>query len=848
MKTLSLYIDKWYMVGTVNDDSGPHTLSLSNNEERIWLYFYNNVAANRVEYGYKFKDNAFAGELNYYTDVFQLILGSEGKTYKRFGRDIEMRTIFQNAGIFADLKEGFNEERVETYVSFSSDIRLEGQSIFLNLLQENGFEVKGFVAQLDFLALEYAFRKGLTKDSTYTLVANATNENLHYSLYRHDDELFTSLSSKTLKGLGVDLRSRALVEQVIEIINTSAHIISTEEEYREEHLYLSRFTNEWIECLDRSSKNVPVPLGWINFKKQIGNKYPITVLKADIDERTSVIIDDIVTEMIKLIDENNIQIHQISHILFIGETFDNGQFKKSLSQHIALSDNALIHFHEESLGDIVNVYHELPSEWFDDDEERFATLSEAEKKSALAAKKQKDELEAARIKDNEDFLRHQQETEKERNLQNALTLAQDAEKKMQYDEALGFYKTAFAIDSSNTYISQKIDELSETISELKSRKKQYDEYIHNARIAFDSKDWDTCIAQSMLALGVMPDSYDAKKVLDDAKSMATKYARLKECLTQIDFFIEKAAYTEAQREIENAELLNIKDKSIEERRRKIAGELQRLQCSISELKAKLESSVKQEDYDSAITICSELSSIDLNNKLQWENQKELFKTQKEQRHAAEEKLRELRDQINKKHLEQNWHELQSLCKAYLVIKSDNYIKEVCDKAEEQIEIESIQQQFDAAYENHDWQTILSMSKTHSVLKRVPANNRVIKEAMAQNRKKTESIFQDIPVSGNDGPNNEKGTNESKVIRPKGPRRKSTSSPITLLQDEEVKIEIGTTSKKTFRRPSHNTQTNSNSDIEKKVNSEETSNDNNTPHEVIEKPIKKRKFPTVKRNK
>ena len=50
-------------------------------------------------------------------------------------------------------------------------------------------------------------------------MANATNENLHYSLYRQDGELFTSMSSKTLKGLGVDLRSRALVEHVIEIIN-----------------------------------------------------------------------------------------------------------------------------------------------------------------------------------------------------------------------------------------------------------------------------------------------------------------------------------------------------------------------------------------------------------------------------------------------------------------------------------------------------------------------------------------------------------------------------------------------------------------------------------------------------
>lgn len=842
MKTLSLYIDKWYIVGTVNDDSGPHTLSLSNNEERIWLYFYNNIAANRVEYGYKFKDNALAGELNYYTNIFQLILGSEGKTYKRFGRNIEMRTIFQNAGVFEDLKEGFSEEQIETYVSFSSDIKLEGQSIFLNLLQDNGFDVKGFVARLDFLALEYAFKKGIVKNNTYTLVANATNENLHYSLYRQDGELFTSMSSKTLKGLGVDLRSRALVEHVIEIINTSAHIISTDDEYNEEHLYLSRFVSEWIEALDCSSKNIPTPLGWVNFKKQIGNKYPVAVLKSDIDERTSVIIDDIVTEMIKLLDENNIQYHEVNNILFIGDTFDNGQFRKSLSQHIALPDEAFIHFHEKELGDIINVYHELPSEWFDDDEERFETLSEAEKASALAAKKQKDDLEAARKKDEEDFLRHQQETERDRNLQAALTSAQDAEKKLQYDEALGLYKTAFAIDTSNTYISQKIDELTGTITELKSKKKQYEEYIHNARIAYDSKEWDNSVAQSMLALGVMPDSYDAKKLLEDAKSMATKYARLKECLSQIDFYIENSAFTEAQREIENAELLNIKDSSIEERRRKLAGEIRRIQSLINELKVKLDNAVKQEDFDLAVSLCSELQNIDVSNKQNWESKKEYLIGQKEQRQAALEKLRGLREQIDEKHLAQKWQELLTLCKAYLLVKSDNYITDLRAKAEEQINLESLQQKFDAAYEEHDWQTILSMSKNHSVLKRVPANNRVIKEAMAQNRKKTESATAVNVTSEEDikGPR--------QTPRHKGPRRHSVSSPITLIPEDEINIEFNAKSKKPFRKSSHNRNIASGQKKEEVAKAEVEHKDEIIAPVEKKQSTKKRKFPTVKRNK
>lgn len=839
MKNLSLYIDKWYIVATVNTNSGPHPLSLPNKEQRIWLYFYNNVTANRVEYGYRFKENALAGELNYYTDIFQLILGSEGKTYKCFGIDIEMRNIFQNAGIFGDLREGFGDEVVETYVSFSSDITLEGQSIFLDLLRNNKFDVKGFVAQLDYLALEYAYKMGTVKDCLHVIVANACNENLHYALYKHEGEVFMLLESKILNGLGEDLRSRALVEHVIDTINTLAHIISTKEERQEEHLYLSRFVNEWIELLDNSNKNIPTPLGWVNLKKQIGNKYPIIVQKSDIDNQTSVIIGGIVTEIIKLVTKNDIQCHQISHVVFIGDTFDNGQFKKVLSQYLPIPDNRFIHFHEKELGDIVNVYHELPREWFDNDEARFATLSKNQREKALEAKKQREELEEARKRDEEEFLRRQRETEQSRNLQTALTLAKDAENKNQYEDALGFYKTASAIDSSNSYISQKIDELNEVIADQKSKKKLYDEYIHKAREAYDSKDWDNAVAQSTLALGVMTDSSDAKELLNAAKDMATKYARLKECLSKIDFLIEKGAYAEAQREIENTGLLNIKDSAIEERRNKIAIAIQQLQYSISVLKEKLDSATSQENYDLAINICAELSNLDTNNKQQWESQKEVYIIQQEQKLVTINKLRQLRKQIDEKHLAQNWVNLLSLCKAYLVIESDEYIQELMTKAEEQIKLESLQQQFDKSYENHDWQTILSLSKSYSILKNNPANNRVIKEAMVQNRKKTD--YTQFETNGLMKDMEEK-KDSTRSTHSKASKMRQLSSPITLLPEDDVRIDINTSPKKPFKRLIRKTN-----DLNKAFAGEKNVQMDNGVSNATSEATKKRKFPKVKRN-
>lgn len=302
MKYLSLYIDKWYIVGTIIDDSGPHPLCLSNNEERIWLYFRNNVSANSVEYGKTFRESAYAGELNHYADVFKLIPGSEDKTFKLFGTNVEMRNIFDTAGIFNDLRNGFGDsEKIPTYVSFSIDIRLDAQSIFLELLKEKDFDVKEYVADIEHLALEYTVRKNRISETMYFLVANASNENLHYSLYHYAEGMFICDMHKTLPGNGEDLRSHALLEQVVENLNAETHFLQTEEEKEAEYRYLSKFTEDWLSLIDETPNGEPTPLGYINLRRQKGNAYHVSVMKDDVDKRTARIIDNVVREITRMI-------------------------------------------------------------------------------------------------------------------------------------------------------------------------------------------------------------------------------------------------------------------------------------------------------------------------------------------------------------------------------------------------------------------------------------------------------------------------------------------------------------------------------------------------------------------
>ena len=48
MKTLSLYIDRWYIAAAVCYDNIPRRIDLPNREDRIWLYFYEDIK-NRVD-------------------------------------------------------------------------------------------------------------------------------------------------------------------------------------------------------------------------------------------------------------------------------------------------------------------------------------------------------------------------------------------------------------------------------------------------------------------------------------------------------------------------------------------------------------------------------------------------------------------------------------------------------------------------------------------------------------------------------------------------------------------------------------------------------------------------------
>ena len=207
MKTLSLYIDRWYIAAAVCYDNIPRRIDLPNREDRIWLYFYEDINNDRVIYGKSYQKHYLDKELHYYGDIFSKVV-KEDETFKRFGKDVSLKEIFKASDILEHLTRDFNEnEKIDTYISFSVDVSYAAQKVFLDILEENNFVIKESVARISHLAVELSNKKGLLNDSNCILVITACNENLRYVVYKQSNNVFVRQGNEgLLRGYGTDLR------------------------------------------------------------------------------------------------------------------------------------------------------------------------------------------------------------------------------------------------------------------------------------------------------------------------------------------------------------------------------------------------------------------------------------------------------------------------------------------------------------------------------------------------------------------------------------------------------------------------------------------------------------------
>ena len=688
MKSLALYIDKWYIVGAVNTDGITRLVNLPNREDRIWLYFYEDVANDEISYGKGFQSKFRNNEPHYYGNVFSLITQSSAQ-YTMFKRSQPMKGIFRSSKIFDDLRKDMDEDGdITTYISFSKDISLASRLLFIEELKEERFVVQESVARICHLALEYAAKKSNYTEDGYYLVLNACNENLHYALYQKTDDLFNREKEDVLEGLGTDVRSRALIENVVDYINEREYLLKTKEERESEYLRMNQFVDDWLVKLASARSYIPVELTNVTLSRDPFKNYPVPVKKSKIDERTDKIVKDIINVIVRFVKDAGVNHEQIKGILFLGNTFTNIQFKKELRSYYNLDDCKMVSYKDSDLSSLVSAYTFIDCSQFSAAQNVMRGNAEAElrrikiaEEEAAAMKRAKEEADAKAAIEKE-------ATEAERKFKDAMDMGYDAEREHDYDKMEEFFNIALTLRPDDDEAKQKHEEALRKKAELSVKQNHYKEKIQQAKAAYDENDYETAKFKAEEALSFMSDSKEALRIKEDSIRRIKSQKELERYLDRADLFIAQKAYSEASQELQKAKLLDVDYKEIIDREARIKKEQQATNIKVEELCNHLNSALNEGRFDDAITFCNELIEVDFMNSRKWSARISDINIKKERVAEEQKRWEKLVGDIDSAQWSEEWSRIISLCKEALDIKENKDIRAKLEKAEAKFKAEN----------------------------------------------------------------------------------------------------------------------------------------------------------------
>ena len=700
MNSLSLFVDKWFITVAINFDGNVIPLSLPNGEDRIWLYFHEDIANSRIEYGKAFENNYRDKLPHYFGDIFNLI--EEGDHYftRYERRREEMREIFKVTGIFNHLHQAVDEEdSVDTYISFSSDISDVARLRFIEELEEAKFRVIESVARISHLALEECKKRNVfTALGTY-LVLVATNDNFHFALYENMGNIFLRKNEGTLVGHGLDVRRRALVETIVENINKNSKLLKSREEIDMEYVRQDRFATAWLEKITKSKAYMPVAFDGITFAIAPNNPAIVQVFPNRLDDRTIGIVEEMVRKIADFVKDNQLQPHEIEGIVFVGNTFTNQTFARAIKNRFIVGDDKIVIFREEELPKVVSVYSQIDCSQFKGATAEFindAKTQEILNKQAKEEEEKKQKAEADALRQRE-LIDSQKKAEREYN--NSVENIEHHESDHNYEEMLEWAEIALKIRPNNEFAKEKASLARQLLAEQKAANKQFNLVLQRAKIAFSEERWSDAISQCEMALELRSNSDEAVRLKSEARRRMEIKEKIQYLLNKADVFLAQKLYTEALREVSKILSLDTANHDAKEIERKISEIHSQQQDKINNLVNKLTEAERNTEFASAINICDALMEEDSSNIGKWTSKKERLISKQKEIEEKKRKLVELKKDINKAHFEEDWIRLKVICENFLTIESDHDISQLLSKANRRIEEKTIKEAKEQARAN-----------------------------------------------------------------------------------------------------------------------------------------------------
>lgn len=696
MKALALYIDKWYIVGAICIDGVTRLVNLPNREDRIWLYFFEDVNSDSISYGKGYKSSYFNNESHYYGDVFAKISSSNAK-FTMFKHSQPLSSIFKMSKLFDDLRSDFGAtdlEEIPTFLSFATEITADARLIFRRELEDSKFKIEESVARIEHLSLESAVKKNNFLDEGYYLVLNACNENLHYSIYKKSGKFFLRISENVLIGMGTDLRSRCLIEYIVDRINSSETFLQTKEEREVEYLRTTQYVDDWLVRLSTARPAIPVQITGITLSKDPYKEFSVPVKKQTIDQRTEVIVKSLVSEVAKFVKESDVRHDQINGVVFLGNAFTNQQFKTELLSHYNLPPNKIVCFLDQDLSSLVGSYLFIDRCQFSQESKAALISGEDElRRKKIAEEEAEAERKALEERNRIDAI-NREYAEIDRKFNDAMEKGYDSERDHEYDDMEDYFRIALSLRSDDEEAKQKYNDALRLKAEQSVRMKNYSEKIQQAKSAFDDKDWDTAKQKAEEALSANPDSKEAQRIKSESLKIIKNSKEFERYIDRADLFIVQKAYKEALQELDKAKLLDIDYSAVQKREDKIRKEQSETLKQIELYKTKISESIAENDFDTAISFCNKLIDLDIINKNKWSLRISEIHASQEAFRQKERRLLRLIQDIDSAQWNEKWDTVVSLCKEALDIQDSDEFKDKLRKAEAKLKAVQDKKMFD----------------------------------------------------------------------------------------------------------------------------------------------------------
>lgn len=671
MKSLALYIDKWYIVGAVCADGTTSPIQLPNKEDRLWLFFYEDDINNTISYGKSFESHYRNRENHYYGDIFTKITESSA-TFTLYNCPQPIKDIFKCGKVFETLKAAINDEdNITTYLSFSKDITPAARLIFINELQQLQFQIKESVARIDHLALEYAIRENDFNSKDYYLVLNACNENLHYSIYKKSDNIFLRIAENMLIGKGTDVRKRCLIEHVVNTINQIELILQAEDK-EPEYLRCLRFVDGWLSKFSNANKsNIPIPINNISFSKDPYYTWSIIVKKETIEAQTKYVVGGIVNAIVNFVQDQGISHEQMGGIIYLGNTFTNEEFTSQFCQKYNLAENGVICYKDIDLPSLVAVYNFIDCSQFKKIEEEFTTNAEDELLRIKIAQEEKKANENAQKKVKKQAKKEQIKEAKEASFSEAMDKGYDSESKHDYDSMIEYFKIAKKLSPNNEEANIKYEEALRLKSEQNFKFKSFVNNLQQAKTALDEKDFETAKYKAEEALNLNSTSNEALAIKDEANRQIKQRKEFDRHIERSEIFIVQKLFKEATEELDKARLLNVDNALVKTQLKKIQDNQKTSQSKINKLVAKLNKELSANNYTEALLVCGKLQVEDATNQIVWSNKyTEITLLQKEEK-ERDEIIEKLKYEIDIAQIHERWEQVIDKCNELLDITPDD---------------------------------------------------------------------------------------------------------------------------------------------------------------------------------